>query len=288
MIEPAALVELINHRHGTHYRLATRDAGGESGAVRVLIDDGGAEYYLKWGDGSEFRHREALTITERLRARGYPVPEYVAVSDAQSPVQYQLQRAMRGRAGAVLTPALVAQVLKLNELQRSAAEGLSADWPALIVESLETGFKDWCVHSSLHGYSPETANLLDDLKRTGDAAAHGEFARDDAVHFDFSPANILVDNDAITGVVDWSGCCPGDRVFDLVTMGFYALEDSTISAPLLDAARQASSRKAIALYLAHMILRQLDWSIRHHSGETVARYIGMARLALPKIRSLRD
>ena len=60
------------------------------------------------------------------------------------------------------------------------------------------------------------------------------FRTRDAVHFDFQDANILVRNGAIAGVIDWEGCCAGDRAFDLVTFCYYALEEEKIARALLD------------------------------------------------------
>lgn len=50
------------------------------------------------------------------------------------------------------------------------------------------------------------------------------FQTDDIVHFDFTPANILVAAGEISGVIDWEGACRGDSVFDLASMLFYCYE----------------------------------------------------------------
>ena len=287
MAIPDAIVDSINRCHGTRFRLMRAAAGGESGAACILVDDSGVEYILKWGAGGEFRRRQAVAITQRLRNRGYPAPEFIAIGE-HNEAQYLVQKMLSGSTSTEITPALLQRIVELNHLQSDVAADLEDGWPARIVQSLEHGFKDWCVHDSLAAHSEETAPMLEELQLTARLVGTGSFRTRDAVHFDFSSANILVENGAISGVIDWNGCCAGDRAFDLVTLGYYALENESIAAWLLERAREISGPKAVALYLSHMVLRQLDWSIRHHDEATIERYLNMSRTAVKVIQDLRD
>jgi aminoglycoside phosphotransferase (APT) family kinase protein len=261
--------------------------GGESGCTHSILDDQGIEFILKWGEGPEFRVRPTLEITHRLRALGYPAPEFIVASRGDG-LRYLVQRMLPGRPGAALTPALLERLVELNRLQEDAALEFVEGWPTRIVESVEKGFEHWCVHDSLATHSLQTAGLLVELKRTALKVAGVHFRTTDAVHFDFSTANILVEHGEVSGVIDWNGCCAGDRAFDLTTLAFYALEDWGVATWLLDRAREASGSAAVALYLSHMIVRQLDWSIRNHDQATVTRYMKISRNALRVIRELRD
>ena len=261
--------------------------GGESGCTHSVLDEQGIEFILKWSEGSEFRVRQALEITRRLRALGYPAPEF-AVAGSGNGLRYLVQRMLPGRSGAALTPALLERLVELNRLQEDTASEFVEGWPARIVESVEEGFEDWCVHASLATYSRQTAALLGEVKRSVAMVAGAHFRTADAVHFDFSTANLLVEHGEVSGVIDWNGCCAGDRGFDLTTLAFYALEDPGVATWLLDRAGKVSGPPAIALYLAHMIVRQLDWSIRNHDQPTVTRYLNISLSALGVIRELRD
>ena len=222
----------------------------------------------------------------RLRAAGYPAPAIVLASaDGEAP-GFIIQQIMPGTRATVLSRGMLDRTLELNRLQGDAAREFAENWPASMVDSIELGYSDWCVHKSFMNYSAETAGILGDLKRSAESARTLSFRQHDAVHFDFSTANLLVEGDEITGVVDWNGCCAGDRAFDLVTLGFYALEDRATSEWLLDHAVGISGPGAIALYLAHMVLRQVDWSIRHHDRATIERYLAIARSAMEIIREL--
>jgi len=237
--------------------------------------------------GSEFRVRQTVGITRRLRSLGYPAPEFVAAG-GDTGVRYLVQRMLPGSPCARLTPTLLERLTELNRLQENAAPEFAERWPARIMESVEKGFEEWCVHESLATYSPQTASMLAELKRTASLVATAPFQTVDAVHFDFSAANILVENGQVSGVIDWNGCCAGDRAFDLVTLAFYALEDADLASWLLDRACEVSSPPAVSLYLSHMILRQLDWSIRHHDQTNVERYLSVSRNALRVIQEFRE
>ena len=286
MIDAAAAVAAINEHHGTRYRLAGPMPGGESGATHLIADEAGVQFILKWGNGPEFHVRRTIAIVGRLRAGGYPAPEFVLASSDQETPHYLIQRIMPGIRATVLNRRLLDRIIELNRLQENAATGFAEDWPVSIVETIERGHTEWCVHSSLESYSSETAGMLSELKRTAEEVRRQTFRQHDAVHFDFSTANILLDGDEITGVIDWNGCRAGDRAFDLVTMGFYALEDRATSTWLLNHARSISNPGAVALYLAHVVLRQVDWSIRHHDEAAIARYLAIARIAMEIIRDL--
>ncbi|MGO9451409.1 MAG: phosphotransferase family protein [Candidatus Binataceae bacterium] len=286
MRDPASIVASINRRHKTSYRLIGPKMGGESGATHVIADDSGTEYILKWG--AEFDAQRVVAITRRLRASGYPAPECVTSGTDDDGTSYMVQRFLPGRPIQHITRRHLDRIFELNALQAGGPAEVAGDWPETIVASIGTGFQKWCLLDSLRNYSAETAAILKELQETATLPASGNFPTTDVVHFDFNPANILAVDGEISGVIDWNGCCAGDRGFDLITLGFYALEDDTIARPLLERAVAISDAGAAALYLAHMIVRQLDWSIRHHDEETISRYLRISRLAMREIRELRD
>jgi aminoglycoside phosphotransferase (APT) family kinase protein len=88
----------------------------------------------------------------------------------------------------------------------------------------------------------------------------------DVVHYDFSPYNVLTDGDHVSGIVDWLGATNGDAAFDLVTLAHYTY-DYAIRDQLLAAAAARTDPDALVLYAAHMVLRSVDWSIRHHEEQ---------------------
>jgi aminoglycoside phosphotransferase (APT) family kinase protein len=65
----------------------------------------------------------------------------------------------------------------------------------------------------------------------------------------------------ITGVIDFQGATSGDATFDLVTAALYNFDTEVRAAGLAEARRRTDPR-AVALYAAHIVLRQVDWSLR--------------------------
>jgi hypothetical protein len=72
------VVEAINARCKTDFRLVGRYAVGETGAYR-LRNAAGERFVLKWSPLEQTPLvAAAAEATERLRAVGYPAPRYVA------------------------------------------------------------------------------------------------------------------------------------------------------------------------------------------------------------------
>jgi aminoglycoside phosphotransferase (APT) family kinase protein len=101
---------------------------------------------------------------------------------------------------------------------------------------------------------------------------------DDLVHLDFHTGNVLTDAGRITGIVDWDGIGRGDRRFALVTLRF----DAHVRLPGADLAwfdellESTLDPAVLRLYWAHMALRQVDWSIRHHTPADTEHWLDFA------------
>ena len=73
-----------------------------------------------------------------------------------------------------------------------------------------------------------------------------------------------------------SAATSGDAAFDLVTLAYYTY-DPILHIAILDAARARTDPRALALYAAHMVLRQVDWSLHYHDAAAV-RYDRVVRI----------
>lgn len=270
----AQLVEHINERHNTRYTLGSQYALGEQGAYR-LSDTVGREYVLKWHpDAGRLSHiRLAAATTRALRRIGYPAPAYVTMDVADS-CCYWIQEALPGEPIGSIGSALMPELLRLNALQLNCApDHLPREWPRPVLDTLLYGGDGFCLHEPLRSYSHASATLLDAALRIGERSALDGYRLDDIVHIDFNPANVLAVGETITGVVDWDAVFAGDAAFDLATLLFYAYDDETIRQALAGTIIERVGRGPIALYLAHLVVRQVDWSIRHHDRETTEHYI---------------
>lgn len=283
-MRPATLLATINARHGTSFVLGDRYADGESGfGVYAVSDAAGRHGVLKWfADPSVVdRLREIDAATARLRAQGYPAPLSLVVGST-SAASYAIQERRPGVPLRVVTPALVPSLIALNALQRGHAIPRRRDWPGRVVESVLHGGDGCCLLDPLRTYSPETAELLAALQALVARHKDDRYETADLVHFDLNPTNILVEDGAVSGVIDWQDPCAGDRAFDLVTLLFYAWDSPAMRDPLWRHVRGQISPGVLGVYLAHMILRQVDWSIRHYGPQQTASWLRIAREALAR------
>lgn len=158
---------------------------------------------------------------------------------------------------------LLPGLLRLNDAQAGLGTG-QRRWPGLLTRTLTTGGDGYCLHATLQAHAG-TRDLLTVLLRIGDRCCADILEGSDFVHYDFTPANLLSDGTAITGVIDINPpVLAGDRAFDLATLLFYLYDQhparDLLHARLLDLAGPQTA----CAYLAHMVLRQVDWSLRHH------------------------
>ena len=258
-------LEALNARHGKDFRPAGAYEGGEFGASRVA-DGEGRRYVLKLQPPGL-----APQTTEVLRPLGYPVPRYVAWGE-----DYHVQEELPGQPGGngwgASSPGVMARLLELNELQAGRAVDPEESWPDVIVESVLAGFADYSMPESLERHSDDSRELLRLCRRAVELHADGLRGRRDIVHWDYTLSNVLLDGDRVTGVIDWGGTRSGDRLFDLATLVYYARGE----APELERyVVERIGEEGLAVYLAHMCVRQTDWSLRYHgieAGEEVLAY----------------
>jgi hypothetical protein len=259
--------------------LVGRLAGGEGAGAYEVRTAAGARAVLKYDDGSHLDFTRAARTVDVLRARGYPAPAYLRTG-AVGAVRFGITELAPGTPLDALGPEHLATVCGLVNLQRAVGIAPRRPWIEDMVTSVTDGRAGYCEHASLATHSAETAALLAHLRRTAAATRDIDVPLDDAVHMDFHARNMLHDGHRITAVVDWEGSTTGDGAFDLVTQAFYA---DALRGPLLDAARARTDPRALQLYAAHMALRQVDWSIRHHGPEAVQWAIATAGALLDAV-----
>jgi hypothetical protein len=91
---------------------------------------------------------------------------------------------------------------------------------------------------------------------------------------------VLVAGGRITGVIDWDGANRYDGRFDLVTLLFHLRRWNPAATGPVDEALAGIPPELFRAFWAHMSLRQIDWSIRHHDAATVDSYLDVAEQAM--------
>lgn len=243
-------------------------ATGKDGTVSVLKVSPGAS------DDSVFRLGE---LAAGLRRRGYPAARLLA-SGQVAGITFWLQERLPGTVLDRVPGWLLTEVLRLNDAQAGLGDG-TRRLTGLIAATLTQGGDGYCVHATLQA-RPDTRDLLAVVRNTAGRCLAAVPERGDFVHYDFTLANLLTSGAGITGVVDINPpALTGDRAFDLATMLFYLYDHDGLRERLRERALELTPEYALDAYLAHMLLRQVDWSLRHHPGtRATAHHLHLARL----------
>jgi aminoglycoside phosphotransferase (APT) family kinase protein len=273
----------IQQQAGVDLAIVGRLTEGESGAWKVRDVDG-ACFVLKTHPDSNYlaQFESVQATTDSLRESGFPIPRHIA-HGSRAAGAWQLVEWIPGRSHQPLTASTYRQIIQLNELQRNLAINQNPAWIEDMVSSVLDGCDGYCKVDTLRQHSLRTRNLLRTLQFSARNARNVEVNGTDIVHFDFHPGNILVIDGSITGVIDWTGSCWGDATFDLCTLLFYCYDVQPWSDLLMREILGRIDTRTLRLYLSHMILRQVDWSIRHHNQSTVDHYLTRSHQILANI-----
>jgi hypothetical protein len=296
---PAELLRLLRREAGLDAAALEPTAVGESGSAYWITDRGGEVGLLKLLPGpvpAGLSYLRALAGTvDRLRRRGYPAPLIRTVGQVAGLVFWIQERAdgrtliAAGRPDAARMAAALPELLRLNDAQ--AGLGTSQDdcgpptvWPELIRRTLTEGGDGYCRPETLAA-QPGTRDLLEVLRRVADTCCDAVPAADDFVHYDFSPSNLLASGTAITAVIDINPpVLAGDRAFDLATLLFYCYDQDALRDRLRGRLIELAGRRAARAYLAHILLRQADWSLRFYpAAELTRHFLRLARLVAADI-----
>ncbi|HZX03148.1 phosphotransferase family protein [Kribbella sp.] len=270
-LDARVLLEAVNGRTGAGLEFVGRAAGGQVGAAFVRWPDG-RDAVLTRGSGGIDEVRRTAEVLAAARARGLPVPEYQLLADLGDAVGV-VQERLPGRPPQKVDRPLLEAMIALADRFAGIAPALPA--PPLYL--LESG-PGYCLHESLERYDDRTRRLLGRIHEIGRAEPEG-MTGDDLVHLDFHTANVLVDDTGnLTGIVDWDGIGRGDRHFGLVTLRFDAhVRMAGADLGWFDELLESRlSPGALRRYWAHMMLRQVDWSIRHHTAADVTLWLDFA------------
>jgi Ser/Thr protein kinase RdoA (MazF antagonist) len=300
-VPPARLLSMVRTESGLDLVDLSPTGAGESGTTFWVKDRAGTVSLLKILPGplrEPLAYLQALeAVIGRLRARGYPAPRLLAIGRAAGQafwIQEQLPGSvLESSCQASSHPALarlMPDLIRLNDAQaglgaaRPGLDGGHGGWPELLSGTLTHGGDGYCLHSTLAA-RPGLRDLLEIVRRIGDSCGPAIPAGRDFVHFDFTLANLLTDGTAVTGVIDVNPpLLTGDRAFDLATLLFYLYDHDDARHVLGIRLLELSSWQVARAYLAHIVLRQVDWSVRHHPrAKATQHHLDLARLVVADI-----
>lgn len=284
------LIELVNARTSAGMELLGLAEQGESGGAAYVCWPDGRPGVLTTAPGPSDELERTARVLELARSRGIPAPRYHLVTCVDG-ATVVVQERLSGTPPTHIDRSTIEAVAEMTE--RFA--GVLADHSEVANPTLHlrTSGGELYQHNSLATYDQRTRRLLQRIHAIG-AAGGEQMAGDDLVHLDFTPGNILFDDaGVITGVVDWhgvNGLARGDRRFGLVTLRFdlawgaaldpgYPPVDEAAT-EYLDTLIDAIPAPLLRRYWAHMSLRMVDWTIRHHRPADVDHQLAFAATRL--------
>lgn len=247
-----------------------RAAGGVSQGAWFARTPDGTPVVLKWSPDAAMADRYAVLLPalDTLRARGVPVPAYLQVMTIDGGTLSAQQR-LPGRSADNLSSAavraMVAHIAAKAGLDGPQPAADPPGWGALVVGTLRVGRDGWAMHDPLRTWNRRSAALLHRVKAVGTDADPNRFPDDGLVHLDLHTDNVLIDDGAITGIIDWEGACAGDHRYDLVQFAFDLDGHDQPIWEVVDAA--GFDPQVLRAYLALLALKCTASAIRHHPDD---------------------
>lgn len=260
------------------FELGDRAPGGRSQGAWLATAADGSPVVLKWTPDAAMADRYAALLPglDTLRARGVPVPEYLHVSSFDGGT-LSAQRLLPGRSegnpsSSVIdeTVACIAAKAGIGGPRPGIGQGT---WGAFVVRMLTVGQDDWSMHEAMRNADRCTAAVLDRVEAVGADADPRWFPDDGLVHTDPHTDNVLIDDGALSGIIDWEDACAGDHRFDLVAFAFDLDGHDQPIWGIVDSA--GFEPQVLRAYVALQVLRCTASAILHHP-EDVARQLDRA------------
>jgi hypothetical protein len=257
------VIRAINARHGTAYEFLNRFDTGEWGAYRIA-EPGKQPVVLKFfitlshSNIVDVDPDLAKNITDRLLSLGYPVPKYLHSGPFHHGL-YWIQQELPGKPlWKNPTVAQIEKILSFLLLQKDQAVSEKQNYSVLIKNTVfGNRLRDL---RSIQNYSFEIREFLDQLRLSVKDLEGLTLPKSDIVHGDFSYHQVMIDDEEITGIIDWQEAGCGDWLIDLIRL-IYSLHDRPqLTNPILKHVRQEDLPR-IRLYTAFTAMEMLSWPI---------------------------
>jgi aminoglycoside phosphotransferase (APT) family kinase protein len=148
-----------------------------------------------------------------------------------------------------------------------------------LIATLTVGGEGYCLHSSLRDYDGRTRTLVERIEEFGGTIDGEKLSGHDIVHWDLHPGNLLVHEGSLAAVVDTDFAVVGDASFDLVMLAMTSLTlpcEPGVRTRLFASAFDNLDGLRAQAYLAHLLIRFIDWPVRRGQPDEVEFWLARA------------
>ncbi|OII05414.1 phosphotransferase family protein [Curtobacterium sp. MCBA15_008] len=239
--------------------------GGEQGGAWYVEASRGRTAVLKIsGPSWATQMLHAGPAVALVRRAGYPTPAWIKSGRTADGTGYLLQERVPGAALASVDVGSAKALVATLAMQEGLDPGPERNWNDFVVGQLTRNMDSLCSAASTAG--PSGKHLVDVCWRlAGDLDAR-DWPRSDMVHGDFRPANVLLVNAAVTGVVDVEAIGSGTRAFDFATLLSYGPIDVGAVELLVTAGISAGGRQALRACAALVFLDLIRFVVGRHGA----------------------
>lgn len=271
--EEFSLIERINERYQTSFRLSGRFKEGENQGAFALINREGTQFVLKYTHKPNWLKwiERARTVTTQLKKASNLVPTYSIAGTFPEGLTFWIQTLLAGMPAQHLNERQIKSLLSFNKLQSGRAVSKEQNWSKYITGVVFRDEAGW--YKSLSEYAPATEALAKELEYLVAGKETCCTKTSDIVHGDLTLTNILVKDNQLIGIIDWDAAGCGDRTFDLAILLYYCYSNNQAQQILVNSILELVSFETLQIYLTYAILSQLDWSIRHHSPKDISKLV---------------
>lgn len=274
------LLTYIHRHHHEQFIVEQALAGGYQDGAILVRNRAGQPFVLK-----QWYRPQAIQLLTILAKRGYPSSAPTIAGQTDTGQHYWLQEYRPGRPMAVLEEGHLAQIEAINLLQAACIQPLPEEvennWSTYAYRVVFANESGWV--ERLRAYSPDVAHFVETLQQRVQPWQATPLTHNDAVHGDFTPDNLVVQGNRITGVIDTAGMGCGTRAIDMATLLHYAyLYDysNPVKQRLHSYLVQHFDQGTIYITVAYRILAMLAWAAEHDPPAVVADYMAKSATLL--------
>ncbi|MGA8115468.1 MAG: aminoglycoside phosphotransferase family protein [Actinocatenispora sp.] len=214
----AEILDHVNRVHGTNYALVAQLSGGYRSGAHLVRDRIGREAVLKHSPDPIWAHHVQRTgpVIATARDAGWPTPAWLTVGTTDTGHLYHLQERVAGASPERLTTPMARQALPIIDWQRGRAPDTDQNWSAhdhAVVFAGEAGLL-----AAIRRHSPAGSAFTQAVRSSLQPYRGCMLPVSDLVHGDFSPDNVLLDNEQLTAIIDAEAAGRGSRFHDLASL----------------------------------------------------------------------